>query len=77
MFYMCPLCLYTLISWLSYENCIIINDYNEKCRLWNSCNLHRGYADQHKDFNFCLEDVCDSHTRGLIYSNCHYDQNDA
>ena len=44
----------------SCENCTTIDDYNEKCRLSNPCKSHRGYAVQIKDFNSCLEDICDS-----------------
>ena len=29
---------------------------------------------QIKECNFCLENVCDSHTRGFLCSNCHYNK---
>jgi hypothetical protein len=63
MYYICPLCLYTLGSWSSCENCTVADEYNEKCRLCNPCSVHRGYAVTIKDCNSCLEEVCDSHVR--------------
>ena len=74
MYYICPLCLYTLGSWSSCENCTTVSEYDEKCRLCNPCKLHRGYAIKIKDCNSCLEEVCDSHVRGFLCSNCHYDK---
>ena len=52
----------------------MIEEYDEKCRLCNPCKLHRGYAVQIKGCNSCLEEVCDSHPRGHLCSNCHYDK---
>ena len=63
-------------SWSSCENCTFADDYNEKCKLCNPCKLHRGYAVQIKDCNSCLEEICDSHNRGFLCSNCHYDKCD-
>ena len=65
-----------LDSWSSCENCTMADDYNKKCRLYNPCKLHRGYAVQIEDCNSCLEDVFDSHNRGFPCSNCHYDKCD-
>ena len=69
MFYICPLCMYTLGSWNQCENCTITDDYSEKCKLCNPCKLHRGYAVQIKRCNSCLEEICDSHSRGYLCSN--------
>ena len=61
MFYTCLLCMYTLGSWSSRENYTIVDEYDEKCRLYNPCELHRGYAIQIKDCNSFLEEICDSY----------------
>ena len=76
MFYTCLLCLYTVGGWLSYENCSVVDDYNEMCRLCNPGRLHRGYALRIKDCVFCLEDVCYSRTIDFLCSNCLYDKYD-
>ena len=76
MYHTCSLCLYTLGSWSSCENCTTVDDYNEKCRLCNPCKLHKGYAVQIKDCNTCLEETCDSHPNGYLCSNCHFDKCD-
>ena len=68
--------MYTLGSWTQCENCTIIDDYSEKCKLCNPCKLHSCYAVQIKGCNSCLEEVCDSHPRGHLCSNCHYDKCD-
>ena len=70
----CPSCLYKLISWSSCENCTLVDDYNEKRRISNPCKLHRGYAVRIKAWNSCLEEICDSHTTGFLFSNCPYDK---
>ena len=86
--YRCPLCSYILSIWPFCENCAIIDDSNEKCRLFNPCKLHRGYAVQIKNYNSCLdavkiknynsclEDASESHTRSFLCSNCNYDKRD-
>ena len=38
--------------------------------------LRVGNAMQIIDFNSCLKDICDSHTRYYLYFNCHYDKCD-
>ena len=70
--YTFPLCLYTLSSWSSCENCTIIEDYNENCKLCNPYKFHRGYAVQIKACNSCLKDVFASDTRDFLCSDCHY-----
>ena len=52
---------------------LILNttEYNEKCRIGNPCKFHRGYTVQIKDCNSCLEDVCNSHTKGFLCPNGH------
>ena len=72
MFYKRPLYSYTLSSWSSYENFTIIDDYDEKCRLYNPYKLHRRYAVDIKDSHSCLDDVCDSQSTGFLKSNCWY-----
>ena len=76
MFCTCPLCMDTLGSWSSCESCIIVDVYDGKCRLYNPCKLHRWYAVQIKDYNLCLENICDFHTRVFLCSYYHYDKCD-
>ena len=63
MFYARPLCLHILSSWSFRENCTSVDDYNEKCSLYNPCKLQRGHVVQVKDCDSCSEEIYDSHTR--------------
>ena len=68
--------LYTMRSWSFSENCTIIDDYYENCKLCNPYKSQIGYRVQIKDFNSCFEDVCDSHTKRFLCSRCCYDKCD-
>jgi len=72
----CPLCLHTLGSWGFCENCTTDDDYYEKCRLCNPCELHRGCAVRIECCNYCLEDMCDSQSICFPCFSCHYDKCD-
>ena len=65
---------YTWGSWSSCENCNFVDEYDENCRRYNPCKLHIGYAVQFKDRNFCLEEVCDSHSIVYLSAKCHDDK---
>ena len=81
--YTCPInlntlviCLNTLVCRSPCENCTTVDACDEKCRLCNQCKLHTGYTEQIKHFNSCVEDICYSHPRGYLCSNCHYNKCD-
>ena len=72
MFYMCPLCLYTLGSWSSFENCTIIDLCDETYRLCNPCKYHRGYSVQIKTVILVLK-ISVTHARSFLcfkYDKC-------
>ena len=75
MFYKCPLCLTTLNSSSSCDNCTIVDVGNKKNRLCNPSKLYRRYW-QLNPVILSLQEICDSLTRGFFYSNYHYDKCD-
>ena len=68
--------MHKLGSWLSCGNWTIVDEYDEKCRLCNPFKLTKGFAEQIKYCNSCLEEFYDSDTRGNLCSICHYDRID-
>ena len=42
----------------------------------NPYKLHTEYAVQIEDCNSCIEEMCDSHTRGFLCSKTYYDKCD-
>ena len=74
MFYTCSLCTQTLESWWPCDNCTIVDVHDEKYGLSNARKFHRVYAAKIADYNSCIKEICDSYTRGILCSSCHYDK---
>ena len=62
---------YILGGWSTIENCPIIDEVNEKCKLCSPYKQHSGHVVQIKNYNSCLENIYDFHTRGFLCSNFH------